>query len=718
MLEAMPRRVWLFWEDSGETLATDASVSFVVPNVLRSWQMHNPDWEVTVLNFATLPQFMDTSKLKDTMSIEAKTDMIRINVLDRHGGVWSDASAACLKPLDSWIWPFVNETGYFMFGDICSWFVASAPHSELTSKWVAAADAYWANRTEPSGDVGGVGDYRWLDGNLITTLDADAAFARRFYGRQSLACTGPCSPHMFYQDGRDCADQVMTPLSSCTQGCLDSDDLPPIAKLTLYAQCGGLGAISASDTGTNGYHVLARALGPGVLPKATGVPDSPRGSPDRPLHQPMAQHTCTANSSCQQNPLYDMMPACGGARARVANLPLPEYESTWWNIADCDAVLAEYEAVESVEGALRELRCRNVFVYSKSSSCAKITASSSNAMEYATHLGIRVVCEDLPNMGREQHTFLHHATKYHGRFSSTTYFVPLPLDTRDRLEWLQSLRHETSASVSSFACASPSSGEPAPSGSAPRVRVATTYAPALAATPTFGESRRIPAALGAFPTPLASSREYAALPEGDSHGMGLTNLFFADAFRLGGAGCNGESPVPSYPDPICLDFYLSTYEQDYNQAVHQTQTPVDVRPLWAWVQKHMGVPSESLANVPLCYNGIARTSRENLESRPAAAYAHLRDQLYNISSPEAGHYLERLMAATYGPPVNHWQPRYVVGPRQAQPGVPVTGFIICALVIVALAVFGVLRCCLVRNARASSGEHEPLRADQRRYDKK
>lgn len=303
-LLGMRRHIWFFWDDRGDDVTSEVSAEhetrdWVFEQTLSSWRSHNPGWNVTILNFDILPQFMNTSKVRSTMSVQAQSDMIRINVLNNHGGVWADASLACLQPLDDWVWPFIRREGYFMFGTICSWFIVSIPHSSLLTRWVAAADNYWETRTVASGNVGGTGDYRWLDGTLTEHLANDPAFADRFNSRVSMPCIGPCSPHMFYQDG--CRDQVPASLSACVQECLDSDDLPAVAKLTMHEQCGYYG-LGPQYTDSNGYHILDAAVGHTLAP--TGGATGPIGGPSRPVHAPIANRTCIANSTCNEWPTF------------------------------------------------------------------------------------------------------------------------------------------------------------------------------------------------------------------------------------------------------------------------------------------------------------------------------------------------------------------------------------------------------------------------------
>ena len=244
----MPKFIWTLWDGDVK------SVPYLVYHVHRSWERLNPGWNFTVLTFGNLHRYMKVEKLKPKMTIQAKSDMIRLHVLSTHGGVWADSTMLCLQPLDSWIWPYLVERDFFMFGQgICSWFIACKANSELMLRWAALADEYWKWRTVPSGNVGNVDDYRWMDGVLLKNMERDEALGKNFASRPSLPCSGGCSPHMFYSRG--CADEVNMPLSPPIRECIDSGNLPPAVKLTMHPRCGNP-AVTADSVGTTGYELI------------------------------------------------------------------------------------------------------------------------------------------------------------------------------------------------------------------------------------------------------------------------------------------------------------------------------------------------------------------------------------------------------------------------------------------------------------------------------
>lgn len=124
----------------------------VVRACVASWQRENPTWEVIVLDRARLAQYVNLDQIfgnkLERITPQALSDIIRINLLADHGGVWADATCYCSTPLDDWIHAYL-DTGFFAFSNpkpdrmIASWFLASVPGSKLTSEYRRITNDYW-----------------------------------------------------------------------------------------------------------------------------------------------------------------------------------------------------------------------------------------------------------------------------------------------------------------------------------------------------------------------------------------------------------------------------------------------------------------------------------------------------------------------------------------------------------------------------------------------
>ena len=79
-------------------------------------------------------------------------DVLRLQLLSEHGGVWADATILCHRPLDAWL-PLMAAQGFFTFTDpgpdrlVSSWFIASQARGPIVRAW---RDAYVAESAKVS----------------------------------------------------------------------------------------------------------------------------------------------------------------------------------------------------------------------------------------------------------------------------------------------------------------------------------------------------------------------------------------------------------------------------------------------------------------------------------------------------------------------------------------------------------------------------------------
>lgn len=140
---SFPKRIYIFW-DKGESKAPE-----IVKHCIESWRGKNLDWTVTVLDADAAKNFVDPDSLPPEIRIAHYADLLRMKILSEHGGIWVDATCMCLKPLSSWIFPLLSQSGFFVFSRpgpdrlISNWFIASSADSPIISKWSAVSERYW-----------------------------------------------------------------------------------------------------------------------------------------------------------------------------------------------------------------------------------------------------------------------------------------------------------------------------------------------------------------------------------------------------------------------------------------------------------------------------------------------------------------------------------------------------------------------------------------------
>jgi hypothetical protein len=184
----LPRTIWCLWFQ-GWAHAPD-----LVKACAASWQRHNPDWNLRLLSGDTLDAYLDplshlAAAPPGNLPMEARSDMLRIELLHRFGGIWIDSTVYCLRPLDSWI-THAMPSGFFAFDRpmpnvmLSSWFLAAERGSYIVDRWHRMVQAYWEDRAERD-------HYFWFHRLFTEAYGSDAKFRAIWDATPKLSAVGP-----------------------------------------------------------------------------------------------------------------------------------------------------------------------------------------------------------------------------------------------------------------------------------------------------------------------------------------------------------------------------------------------------------------------------------------------------------------------------------------------------------------------------------------------
>lgn len=138
----IPAIIWTYWHSEQQPE--------VVKRSIAGWKKINPNFQVHVLHSANLSKFIDpVPENLMRLNIAKQTDWIRLELLNRYGGIWLDASIIITRPLD-WIEQLrakqgSNFVGYYLSGYttnqqnpvVDSWFLAAPARSPFIRDWLA-----------------------------------------------------------------------------------------------------------------------------------------------------------------------------------------------------------------------------------------------------------------------------------------------------------------------------------------------------------------------------------------------------------------------------------------------------------------------------------------------------------------------------------------------------------------------------------------------------
>lgn len=133
----IPKTIWTYWDDE---------VPISVVKIIKEWEFLNPSWRVIMVTNNILPIYLKSSELPANFydgveTSQYSSDIVRIAILYKFGGIWLDASIKLLKSLD-WVVDEFNNTNIDYLGYqmpsfttntykpvIESWFIASKPNT-------------------------------------------------------------------------------------------------------------------------------------------------------------------------------------------------------------------------------------------------------------------------------------------------------------------------------------------------------------------------------------------------------------------------------------------------------------------------------------------------------------------------------------------------------------------------------------------------------------
>jgi hypothetical protein len=134
----IPNVIYTYWHDT--------TLPELIKKSINSWKHHNPTYTVTIINKDTLHKYMDPSIIPKTYSHQLTSDLIRLYILEKYGGMWLDASIYLNQSLD-WVHSYQQKENTEFVGYriklfetthipvVESWFLCAVPNSVFIKDW-------------------------------------------------------------------------------------------------------------------------------------------------------------------------------------------------------------------------------------------------------------------------------------------------------------------------------------------------------------------------------------------------------------------------------------------------------------------------------------------------------------------------------------------------------------------------------------------------------
>lgn len=129
-----PRIIWMYWHSGAENMPEECKKCW------ETYKKYNPLWEIIIVSdnnlLCYLDDYISSNIKKSTLRVSHKSDLIRIALLNKYGGVWADLTSICVDSLE-WIQQYKNASillfSYDTKDDISSWWIACTRNSIISS---------------------------------------------------------------------------------------------------------------------------------------------------------------------------------------------------------------------------------------------------------------------------------------------------------------------------------------------------------------------------------------------------------------------------------------------------------------------------------------------------------------------------------------------------------------------------------------------------------
>jgi mannosyltransferase OCH1-like enzyme len=120
---------------------------------IETWRRHHPEWEHRLWTEEDLPADPIRPEVLERLRVPVeRADILRLDILYRHGGVYVDTDVECLRPMDDVLAGHDFVGVYLKPGRMTNTFIASVPEHPLLERAlqeVRPLEAYWGASAEP-----------------------------------------------------------------------------------------------------------------------------------------------------------------------------------------------------------------------------------------------------------------------------------------------------------------------------------------------------------------------------------------------------------------------------------------------------------------------------------------------------------------------------------------------------------------------------------------
>ena len=129
----VPKIIWAYWDTE--------DIPEIVKLSIKSWKKKSPQYKINLMNQKNIVNLISLPENWKTLPPYRQSDIIRLLLLEKYGGVWIDASTILLEDLDK----FISKNNITFFTTPKSsidnpvfenWFISAPPNNNIIKLWI------------------------------------------------------------------------------------------------------------------------------------------------------------------------------------------------------------------------------------------------------------------------------------------------------------------------------------------------------------------------------------------------------------------------------------------------------------------------------------------------------------------------------------------------------------------------------------------------------
>jgi len=143
--DKVPKIIWTYWDTE--------EVPEIVKLSMKSWKKTSPNYFINLMNQKNVEEYVSLPENWKKLPPYRQSDIIRLRLLEKYGGVWIDASTILLEDLDNFISKnnltlFITPSSSLENPVFENWFISAPPNNKVIKLWIEEVLIALSNRKE------------------------------------------------------------------------------------------------------------------------------------------------------------------------------------------------------------------------------------------------------------------------------------------------------------------------------------------------------------------------------------------------------------------------------------------------------------------------------------------------------------------------------------------------------------------------------------------